>query len=71
MLLARDVPDAHPLALDHDPGIDGFKGFVLHQMMPHMGAVGRDQVLRIVGGVQGIHVGLHQVGGGGRICGAV
>ena len=49
------VPDPHALALDHDPGIDGFKWFMLDQMMPQMGAVSLDYVRNIIGRHRNVH----------------
>ena len=50
MLFALLVPDAHPLALDDDSRVVGFKRLVGQKMVPDVGAVRLDDGGHVVGG---------------------
>ena len=58
MLFALDVPNAQALAFDNDPGVDGFKGFVLDQVMPDMGPVSLDHAGGVIGVAHRVHGGI-------------
>ena len=55
MLFTLGIPDAHALAFDHDPRVHGFKGFVVDQMVPDMGAVSRDHTGKVIAVSRAVH----------------
>jgi hypothetical protein len=58
VLLAGDVPDAHPAAFDDDPRVHRLEGLVLDEVVPNVRAVGLDNgagVVDAVGVVERVH----------------